>query len=302
MGIARSTVFYVFSLGVFTASAALADECPAWLTSEFHASATLEGIDDCLSSGRLLTERTDAGETPLHLAAGAARTADGIRALLRIGADITLSTEAGWTPLHSAAAQGTAPAVVSALLVYGADIEASAEPDWWCMRKHCSVTPLILASGRKDDAIDVLTTLLGAGARVDVRDQDMQTPLHHAAANRGLAEVEVLLTAGADVSAEDAAGETPLHQVARRPDADPAVVALLLQAGALVDAKKDEDTTPLILASYYVSDPAVVQILVKHSEDPCFKDDKERSALDGILYNENLEKDDLYWSLSEICK
>ena len=71
------------------------------------------------------------------------------------------------------------------------------------------------------------------------------TELHKAAySNPSPAVLEVLLKAGADVNAEDEHGRTPLHLAAGK-NPSPAVLEVLLKAGADVNAKDPDGVTPL---------------------------------------------------------
>jgi ankyrin repeat protein len=84
-------------------------------------------------------------------------------------------------------------------------------------------TPLLAAS--KFGRGDMVSFLLSKGARVDVKDEDGQTPLGWAAitpsrseAAEGYLEVmKLLVAAGADVNARTRSGHTPLY-FARHPE------------------------------------------------------------------------------------
>jgi len=66
------------------------------------------------------------------------------------------------------------------------------------------------------------------------RNQHRRTALHHAAAKSRLRKVQLLLELGADPNTTDATGATALT-TASQENADPAVVAALLAAGAKLD-------------------------------------------------------------------
>ncbi len=94
----------------------------------FWKSAEPEEVHSCLQAGRSLFERTDDGETPLHLSVAAA-SPDTVLELLRSGADVSLTTTDGLTPLHVAARDTIHGTVISYLLVYGSEVDKRIPPD-----------------------------------------------------------------------------------------------------------------------------------------------------------------------------
>jgi len=68
--------------------------------------------------------------------------------------------------------------------------------------------------------------------------------------------VEIFITRGVDVNSTAAAGDfyfyplyTPLHFAAINGSKE--IVELLIEKGALIDARSDDGETPLLLAGYY---------------------------------------------------
>ena len=251
----------------------------------------LEPHDHALSGG---------SSTPLHQAAifnGRAFSTMGtgnpafITALLDAGADIEAQDEHGETPLHRAAAASYEAAGVTALLDAGADIEA---------RDRWGRTPLHHTAGAGWHSTAVITVLLDAGADIKARDGNGQTPLHKAAAiDTQPAGITALLVAGADPRARDAdgmtpwdlapkgsnaywllgdpkardeRGATPLHySVGRMIYAryrDPAIISVLVAAGADIEARTEGGETPLHWAARINGNPAVITALLDAGADP----------------------------------
>ncbi len=109
-------------------------------------------------------------------------------------------------------------------------------------------TPLHLAAffGKRE----VAELLLARGADIAARSTNYMAnaPLHAALAGKeDSALVRLLLEHGADVNARAALGVTPLHTAASRGNAP--LVALLLERGAKVDAHMDDGKTPAIVAA-----------------------------------------------------
>ena len=104
--------------------------------------------------------------------------------------------------------------------------------------------PLVMAAYSNPAAA---TMLLEAGADVNIRGLDGQTPLY-AACDSSYGKPEraelaaVLIARGANVNADSASGQTPLHRAA---SGSPRCVRLLLAAGARAEAADGLGRTPL---------------------------------------------------------
>ena len=105
--------------------------------------------------------------------------------------------------------------------------------------------------------LEQVTACLAAGADVNSWNHGDGTPLHLAASsNENPAVIGLLLEAGADLEALEIAGETPLHFAAG--NANAVAVEALLAAGANLEARGEEGRTPLHSAAMSYKDPAVV--------------------------------------------
>jgi len=131
-----------------------------------------------------------------------------------------------------------------------------------------SMSALSISLWGKDNP-QLVTQLLNRGASVKERYMHERTPLHSAVSNHLIKTVAILLSAGADVNAKDNTGVTPLHESLdgekRRVDLE--LVQLLLANDADLTPKTTRIMSPLLTASIQgLSD--VVKLLIDHGAKP----------------------------------
>lgn len=138
-------------------------------------------------------------------------------------------------PLRLAARWGR-ERMVALLLANGADPNVYEPDDGSALMASCQV-----------NHPGVARRLIAAGAEVDAQDRYGLTALHWAIARQAPEVAKVLITAGAAVNAQHKDGGTPLH-VAAECAVEPALVRLLLQAGADPTLRDGAGRTPADLA------------------------------------------------------
>ncbi len=106
--------------------------------------------------------------------------------------------------------------------------------------------------GASDGNIDAVKKHLAAGADVNAKDDDCETPLHFAAAFGHKETAELLIAEGADVNAKSRSGLTSLHLTAIGNQKK--IAELLIAAGADVNAKDEDGGTPLDIAGAEIAD------------------------------------------------
>jgi ankyrin repeat protein len=117
-------------------------------------------------------------------------------------------------------------------------------------------TPLHTAADNDD--VGEVQRLLASGADVHARDESGNTPLRLAS---GVAVATALLRRGANVNERNDDGLTPLHRAAMT--VHPDLLELYLSNGADVHARSDEGVTPVITALFHGLDRNVA-LLVEH--------------------------------------
>jgi ankyrin repeat protein len=115
------------------------------------------------------------------------------------------------------------------------------------------------------------------------RSAQDESPLMLAALHGLLAECQTLIRLGADVNKP---GWTPLHYAATRGHL--AVMNLLLDEHAYIDAESPNGTTPLMMAAYYGTTSAV-KLLLEADADPTLKNKLGLNAFDFAQSNNRLE-------------
>lgn len=138
------------------------------------------------------------------------------------------------------------------------------------------------------DSPAMLALLLGANARVDLRDGEGQTVLHYAARQCDSEKTKLLLDHGADINAASNTGETPFSIAVSYGDSDLAL--MLLKAGAEPAVRFEKNQNAL---AYLVStgidpesdDGALCLALLDSGLRADEKDDEGKNALYFLALN-----------------
>lgn len=127
---------------------------------------------------------------------------------------------------------------------------------------------------------EIVTALLEAGANVNSVDANGVTPTHIAAQLGEIEILSMLLEAGADPDVQTTRSrETPLH-MAYSEDV-PQIAALLLDAGASLEALDIQRETPLHEAAVYGATTSA-ELILERGADPTIRDKKGRRPVDVI--------------------
>ena len=98
---------------------------------------------------------------------------------------------------------------------------------------------------------------------------------------------KLLITRGADVNKP---GWAPLHYAATRGHL--AVMNLLLENHAYIDASSPNGTTPLMMAAFYGT-PSAVKLLLEAGADPLIKNEQGLTAIDFAHRNQRQDSADI---------
>jgi len=117
----------------------------------------------------------------------------------------------------------------------------------------------------------------------EVRSAQDESPLMLAALHGLLAECQGLIERGADVNKP---GWAPLHYAAT--NGHLAVMQLLIEENAYLDAESPNGSTPLMMAAHYGT-PSAVKLLLESGADPTLKNSLGLSAIDFAHQANRLE-------------
>ena len=238
------------------------------------------GARALLEAGAEARARDSRGETPLHRVAGAGFRRDDslVFRLVEAGADIHARDDGGRTALHHALRSDN-PVIAGRLIELGADVAARDDSGNVADPVNCArfntatffhLAPTATVAGCIEGGADVNAGLefrFGGSNQISG-----STPLHFASAwGRDPAIVSLLVQGGADVNALAGSGGTPLHSAAGRSD-HPAMIVALAEAGAELDAwtpgiHSPYGWTPLHLAVDSNRNPAVTAALIEMGAD-----------------------------------
>ena len=111
-------------------------------------------------------------------------------------------------------------------------------------------------------------------------------------------QVQEAIQTGSDINAKDRGGLTPLMWASMF-NTDPAVITALLHAGADLDGQDDYGFTPLMMAVEFNQNPAVIVTLLKAGANPGVKDSAGRTAFGYAQVRAGLLGTQAYQALKE---
>lgn len=137
--------------------------------------------------------------------------------------------------------------------------------------------PALVFAVRSGAPKTVAYLLKQPGIQIDATNMADETALMLAANANDLASANLLIEAGASVNRPN---WTPLHYAASK--GHTAMMRLLIENDAYIDAESPNGTTPLMMAAYYAS-PNAVKLMLEEGADPLLKNQGGQTALDMAL-------------------
>lgn len=277
----------------------------------FARTGDMKGISNCIKQGLPLDIPDNSGKTPLVLAYSDKENPDAaaIAAMLLIAGakpqhgefeyfETTVKTrnaghifEDKQTPVHCAVI-AEHDGILTYLLACGA------KPNG---KDGAGATPLHTAV--RYGRINAASILLSHGADVDACDSMLKTPLLISAPPEKQNEIyTLLLDYNADITVQDTFGDNVLH-IATLGNMSTALVAKLINSGALVNTQNKQGLTPLAQAveqgntdhiRIYVNAGADIFIQDNNGETPVSKSFAQDKTLKALITEENCNMSDFY--------
>eukprot|EP01102_Stenamoeba_stenopodia_P018824 TRINITY_DN696_c0_g1_i1.p1 TRINITY_DN696_c0_g1~~TRINITY_DN696_c0_g1_i1.p1 ORF type:complete len:798 (+),score=192.75 TRINITY_DN696_c0_g1_i1:215-2608(+) len=168
-----------------------------------------------------------------------------VRELLEIGVDCSIQSHQSMdTALHMAIKNKHKEIVKQLLNPPSNTSTIQSKTNLLSITNKIGSIPLHVAVASGD--IEIVKLLLSLGSDANAKRGDGYTPLHLAAIQNNI-EIAKLLVGCTDINSESRFGTTPLHEAARRGFVS--MVELLINHGAEVNAKDNDDMTSLHAAS-----------------------------------------------------
>lgn len=235
---------------------------PRTLMEEPHISNLLNCIEDI----NAVLPNSINGSRPIHLACSDINL-EGVIYLLKKNVNFAVADNDGNTPLHCAIRKF--PAVDIAQLLINLDndkylVNAKTKQGLTALHLAAQAGCFHLISSSSPfyykENLKIVETLIKAGAKVNVEDEDGFTPLHYAAHSGSLEIVQKLVETGSLVDHQNKYGRTALHMACTKGWIK--IVKFFLQHKANVLIRDKDGDTPFDDA-YTVEQPRVIEVFAK---------------------------------------
>ena len=244
-------------------------------------------IELLLEQGADVHARSIEGLTALMYAVRDDASTETVSALLAAGSPLDARTEAGESALSLAILYEADRDVVGLLLQYGANPNS---------RQIDGLTPLLQAAYASFDP-EVVSLLLDNGADPLLTHNGASAVIVAAAFNPQTEILARLLASDAELDRHQADGLPLLMWAVLNPNADAA--RLVIEAGADVHQRLPDGTTVLMYAAERASNPAVLDLLLEAGADGTLKNDRGLTAFDLAKNNSRIHGTDAYWRLND---
>ena len=198
--------------------------------------------------------------------------------VIKNGADINACAKGHNTPLMLAISHGNLNAAMF-LIKHGADVNVQDRDGKTAL--HYAVQHY--DSSHHSEWCEVFSCLIKNGADINACAKDNYTPLMLAITSCHLSAVIFLTEHGTDVNIQNRDGKTALHFAVQRYHSSHhsewcEVLSCLVENGADINARENNDNTPLMIASF-CGHVNVVTFLIQHGAELDVQNDRGNTAL-----------------------
>ena len=257
-GIVICIVLSIFSLSEISARGADKKDLAEALEGVIR-NRSLKELKVFLKKNKGAIRQLETDKTPSLIIAARYGTSDLVKYLIQKGAKVNAKKSSNDTALHAAGSSiNSNKGIYKVLLANGAKIEA---------RNENGRTPIF-----GSDLVEDIQYLISRGAKINVQDNQGMTPLHNAADLLKAKTFAFYIKKKLDPKAVTKDGRNLLHIVCASPFPKSAIpfVKLLLKKGVPVNAKEENQMTPLEYVLDSIDKPEAIQLaslLIKNKAD-----------------------------------
>ncbi len=223
-----------------------------------------------IENGADFNHKNNHGATMLHNIAGRGTAMGNIKLLLEKGADINVQDDWGRTPLYMAAWSNDPGGMSQYLILNGAEVNPSNCKD----ENTCTCFPnfsTALHAAVRHGQIEMAKNLVMSGAKINIYNDEGQTPLHCAVLSGDPEMVQYLIDHGAFINVpEEEQGSAELHMAVAMGYSD--ITDVLIENGADPDLLDKCGKTPFDYAMYYNHKALGYDLLADGADDQHLKD------------------------------